>query len=90
MFGEAWKLAIEALDLQQALAGAPVDTPSRCQLLSGPFLKIDQQTPEAVSLEFYLMLLYRAYDIDCTPKYTCTGNNDLMRPITHREAGLGW
>jgi hypothetical protein len=30
MVDEAWKLAIEALDRQQALAGAPVGTPSVC------------------------------------------------------------
>jgi hypothetical protein len=30
MVDEAWKLAIEAQDRQQALAGAPVGTPSVC------------------------------------------------------------
>ena len=58
---EAWKLAIEAQDHQLALAGAPVGTPSICQLLGGPSLKIDPQTPEAVSLEFCSMLLYQTY-----------------------------
>ena len=58
MVEEAWKLAIEAQDCQRALAGAPVGTPSVCQLPSGPSLKIDPQTREAVSLEFCLMLLY--------------------------------
>jgi len=48
MVDEAWKLAIEAQDCQQALAGAPVGTPSVCQLPSGPSLKIDPQTREAV------------------------------------------
>jgi len=41
MVEEAWKLAIEALDCQQELAGAPVGTPSVCQLPGGPSLKID-------------------------------------------------
>jgi hypothetical protein len=58
MVEEAWKLAIEAQDRQRALAGAPVGTPSVCQLPGGPSLKIDPQTREAVSLEFCLMLLY--------------------------------
>ena len=61
MVEEAWKLAIEAQDCQRALAGAPVDTPSVCQLPGGPSLKIDPQTPEAVSLEFCLMLHYQTY-----------------------------
>jgi hypothetical protein len=39
----AWKLAIEAQDCQQALAGAPPGTPSVSQLPSGPSLKIDPQ-----------------------------------------------
>jgi len=47
---EAWKLAIEAQDHQRALAGAPVGTLSVCQLPSGPSLKIDTQTKEAVSV----------------------------------------
>jgi len=61
MVEEAWKLAIEAQDRQRALAGAPVGTPSVCQLPSGPSLKIHCQTREAVSLEFSLMLLYQTY-----------------------------
>ena len=48
MVDEAWKLAIEAQDRQRALAGAPVGTPSVCQLPGGPSLKIDPQTREAV------------------------------------------
>jgi len=52
MVEEAWKLAIEAQDRQRALAGAPAGTPSVCQLPSGPSLKIDLQTREAVSLGF--------------------------------------
>ena len=48
MVDEAWKLAIEAQDRQRALAGAPVGTPSVCQLPGGPSLKIDLQTREAV------------------------------------------
>jgi len=44
MVEEAWKLLIEAQDCQQALAGAPVGTPSVCQFPGGPSLKIDLQT----------------------------------------------
>jgi len=58
---EASKLPIEAQDRQRPLAGAPVGTPSVCELTSGPSLKIDPQTREAVSLEFCLMLLYQTY-----------------------------
>ena len=36
MVDEAWKQAIEAQDRQWALAGAPVGTPSVCQLPGGP------------------------------------------------------
>ena len=50
MVDEACKLAIEAQDRQQALAGAPVGTPSVYQLPGGPSLKIDPQTREAVSV----------------------------------------
>jgi len=70
MVNEAWKLAIEAQDCQRALAGAPVGTPSVCQLPGGPSLKIDPQTREAVSLQFCSMLLYQMSDIDYAPKYT--------------------
>jgi len=70
MVDEAWKLAIEAQDRQQALAGAPVGTPSVCHLPGGPSLKIDPQTREAVSLGFCLMLLYQISDIHYAPKYT--------------------
>jgi hypothetical protein len=38
---EAWKRAIETQDHQRALAGAPIGTPSVCQLPSSPSLKID-------------------------------------------------
>jgi len=47
---EAWKLAIDAQDRQRALSGAPVGTPSVCQLPGGASLKIDLQTQEAVSV----------------------------------------
>jgi hypothetical protein len=50
MVDEAWKLAIEAQDRQWALAGAPLGTPSVCQLPSGPSLKIDPHTREAASV----------------------------------------
>jgi hypothetical protein len=49
---KAWQLAIEAQDRQRPLAGAPVGAPSVCQLPSGPSLKIDPQTREAVSVYF--------------------------------------
>jgi len=61
MVEQAWKQAIEVQDRQQALKGAPVGTPSVCQLPGGPFLKIDPQTREAVALELCLMLLYQTY-----------------------------
>jgi hypothetical protein len=70
MVEEAWKLAIEAQDRQRALAGDPPGTPSVCQLPSGPSLKIDPQTQEAVSFGFCLMLFYQIYDIDYGPYYT--------------------
>jgi len=50
MVDEAWQLAIEAQDWQRVLAGAPVGTPSVCQLPGGSSLKIDPQTREAVSV----------------------------------------
>jgi hypothetical protein len=50
MFDEAWKLAIEAQDHQQAFGGASIGAPSVCQLPSGPSVKIDPQTREAVSV----------------------------------------
>ena len=49
MVDKAWKLAIEAQDRQQALAGAPVVTRSVCELPCGPSLKIDLPTRAAVS-----------------------------------------
>lgn len=61
MVEEASKVAIDTQDCQRALAGVAVSTPSVCQLPAGPFLKIDLQTREAVSLEFCLMLLDQTY-----------------------------
>ena len=55
----AWKLAIEAHDRQRALPGAPVGTPSVCQLPGGPSFKIDPPTREAVSLGSCVMILIR-------------------------------
>ena len=52
MVEDARRLAIEAQDRQRALAGAPAGTPSECQLPSGPSLKIDPQTGDAVSVGF--------------------------------------
>jgi hypothetical protein len=48
MVDETWKLAIKAQDRQRALAGAPVRTPSVCQLPGSPSLKIDLQPREAL------------------------------------------
>jgi len=50
MVDKAWTLTIEAQDRQLALTGAPVGTPSVCQLPGGLSLKIDPQTREAVSV----------------------------------------
>jgi hypothetical protein len=44
MVDEAWQLAIEALDVQQPLAGAPIGTPSVCQFPGGPSGKSILQT----------------------------------------------
>ena len=44
MVDKAWQLAVEAQDRQQVLAGAPVGTPSGCQLPSGPSLQINLHT----------------------------------------------
>ena len=49
MVEEAWKLAIEAQDHQQALGGAPVGTQSLSQLPGSPSLIIDPQTRQAVN-----------------------------------------
>ena len=70
MVEEASKLAIDAQNHQQALAGTPVGTPSVGQLPSSPSLKIDLQTQEAVSLRFCSMCLYEILDIDYAHKYT--------------------
>ena len=61
---EAWTLPIDAQNGQQALAGAPVGTPSVCQMPDSPSLKIDPQTREAVGLGFCLMLHYQISVID--------------------------
>jgi len=61
---EAWRLAIEAQNHQRALAGAPVSMPSVGELPSGPSLKIDAETREAVNLGFCSMLLYPISNID--------------------------
>jgi hypothetical protein len=50
MVDEDWKLAIEAQDCQRALPGAPVGTPSVCQLPGGPSLEINPETWDAVSV----------------------------------------
>ena len=56
MVDEAWKFAIEAQHHQQGFAGAPVGTPSVCQLSCGPSLEINPQTQEAV----------RVHSVSCT------------------------
>jgi len=72
----AWKLAIEAQDHQRASAGAPVGTPSVCQLPGSPSLKIDPQTRESVGLEFCLTLLFQTYGYWLPPKiYTVQTEN---------------
>jgi len=68
MVEEAWKVAIEAQDYQQALAGAPVVMLYVCHLPSSPSLKIDPQTWEAVCLGFSLMVLYQISDTNYTQK----------------------
>ena len=50
MVDKAWKVPIEPQDSQRELAGAPVDSPSVCELPSGPSLEINPQTREAVSI----------------------------------------
>jgi len=50
MGDEAWQLAVEAQDRQRALAGAPIGTPSVCQLPDGPSLNVNLQIREAVSV----------------------------------------
>jgi len=56
MVGESWKLVIGAQYCQWALAGAPVGTPSVCQLPGGPSHIIDPKTRVAV----------RVYSIFCS------------------------
>jgi len=70
MIEEAWKPLIEAHNHQWALTGAPVVTPSVCQLCSGQSLKINLQTREPISLGFCSTHLHLIYDIDNAPKYT--------------------
>jgi hypothetical protein len=70
MVEQAWKLAIQAQDCQQASTGAPVGSPSVCQLPGRPSLNLDPQTQQAGSLKFCLMPLYQISDIDYAPKYT--------------------
>jgi len=67
---EAWELVIEAQDRQQQLAGTSPGTRSVCQLPTGPSLKIDPQTLEAISLGICSMLFYQIWDIDNAPNYT--------------------
>jgi hypothetical protein len=50
MIDEDWKLAVEAQNHQQALAGVSVHTPSLCQLPSSPSPIVDPQSRQAVSV----------------------------------------
>ena len=70
MVKEARKLAIKAQHHQRALAGAPAGTPSLCQLPSGPSLRNDPQTQEAVSIGFCWRLLYQICNIVNAPNDT--------------------
>jgi len=79
MVEEACKLAIEAPDRRQALAGTHAGARSVCQLPSGPSLEIDPQTRQALSPGFCFMLVsqisnmllyWHIYNIDYSPKYT--------------------
>jgi hypothetical protein len=70
MVEEDWKVAIEAHNCQRALAGAPVGTPSVCQLPRCPPLKIDPQSREDVSLGFCPLLVNQISDIENAPNYT--------------------
>jgi len=70
MVEEFWRVAIHAQDHQWAVAGAPVGIPSVCQLPGGPSPKMDLQTWTALSLRFFLMLLYQIYTIEDAPKQT--------------------
>ena len=47
---KAWKLPIKVQNVQRALAGATVSTPSVWQLPGGPSLNIDPQTWQAISV----------------------------------------
>jgi len=70
MVEEAWKLAIERQDQQQALIHAPISAPSMCSLPGVPSPEIDLQTTEAVGLGFCLMLVYPIYVNNYTPNYS--------------------
>jgi len=70
MFEKAWKLAVEAQHYQWALAGAPVETSPACWLPSSPSSIINPHTPNAVSFQFCLLLIYQIYNIDYAPQYT--------------------
>jgi len=52
MVDEAWKLAIESQDRQQALACASVGTPSACRFPGDPSFKIYLQTRKAVGVYY--------------------------------------
>jgi hypothetical protein len=70
MIENAWKLAIEAQDCQQALEGAAIGMPSVCQFPGGPSMKIELHTSDTVSLGFCFMLLYQILNIDYAKHFT--------------------
>jgi len=88
MVDEAGTLAIEAKNFQQAYAGAPVGTPSGCQLPGGPSLKIDPQTWEAVSLEFYSKLTHQTYEHWLPPKTYIVEIEDLYNSSIFGKCGM--
>jgi len=70
MVETASKPAIEAQYDQRKLPGRTVDTPSDCELLSGPSPKIDPQTREAVYVGYCLMLFCQISEINYAPLYS--------------------
>ena len=73
---DGWKLAIEAHDRQWAVAGAPLGTPSVCQLRSGPSLKVHPQTRAVLSLDFCSMLLSQSSGYLLPPKISIVETKD--------------
>lgn len=53
-------------------------TQSVHELTGAQLLNMDPEIPEAVSLEFYLILLYQTYNIDYAPNIQ-SSNSELLR-----------